>query len=426
MEPSLIERVAKLAAEEREAVPKLDSERLRRAFLEHAARRAQRRWMLWLAPAAVVVGIIVYVLRPAEPAQLAFEVEGARGQVGELLAAPKARALRLDFSDASRVSLSGASEARVLALDATGANLKLERGHAEVSVVHASETRWQVETGPFRTEVVGTRFAVDWDPALGRFALELFEGQVRVNGPGLRQDCVVSQGSSLSASLRTGTFEGPCGLGRKLEAEGSAASKPPSAVAPSTVAASAVAPSATLTAAPIETATVRWQALAAAGRHQAAWDEVMSQGLETARARASAQDLLMLADLARFTGHADTAVSLLLGLRSRFSASSEARQAAFLLGRVAADQQGAPGTAASWFSTYLSESPQGAFAHEALGRLLESQQRAGDQLAAHQSASTYLARYPAGPHAALAHRVLGAEPDPTRTRPAASTSQEAP
>ena len=146
MEPSLIERVAQLAAEEREAVPKLDIERLRRAFLEHAARRARRRSMFWLAPAAVVVGIIVYVFRPAEPAQLAFEVEGARGQVGELLAAPKARALRLDFSDASRVSLSGASEARVLSLDANGANLKLERGHAEVSVVHASHDPYRLSS----------------------------------------------------------------------------------------------------------------------------------------------------------------------------------------------------------------------------------------------------------------------------------------
>lgn len=424
MEPSLIERVTQIAAEEREALPKLDIEQLRRAFLKHAARRSRRRVLFWLAPAALLLGIFVYLPLPGDSAELAFEVEGEHGQVGELLAAPKTRALLLHFSDASVVSLSKASEARVLALDANGAKLELERGHAEVSVVHASETHWQIESGPFRTEVVGTRFAVEWDPGRGRFALELFEGSVRVHGPGLQRDCVVSQGNSLRASLAAGTFEGACNLGgRRLEAQSSPASKAPSAAAPSAGPPSAGPPSATVVDAPVEPPGDRWQALAAAGRHRAAWDEVLSHGLENVRARASARDLLMLADLARFTGHADTAVSLLVGLRSRFPASSEARQAAFLLGRVAADQQRAPGTAASWFSTYLSESPGGAFAPEALGRLFDSQRRAGDELAARQSARAYLDRYPAGAYAALARRVLGA---PHAGGPAASASQEAP
>lgn len=426
MEPSLIERVAQIAAEGREASPKLDIEQLRRAFLQHAARRSRRRVMVWLAPAALVALSLVYFLLAGDPAKLAFEIDGKHGQVGELLAAPKTRALMLDFSDASRVSLSKASEARVLALDANGAKLKLERGHAEVSVVHASKTHWQIETGPFRTEVVGTRFAVEWDPGLRRFVLELFEGSVRVNGPGLQRDCVLSQGNSLRASLERGTFEGACGLGgRRLQTESSPASNELPATAPS-----AVVPSASVATTSAEPPQVRWQALAAAGRHRAAWDEVTALGLENVRARANARELLMLADLARFAGHADTAVSLLLGLRSRFPASSEARQAAFLLGRVAADQQRAPGTAASWFSTYLSESPGGAFAPEALGRLLDSQSRAGDELAARRSARAYLERYPAGAYAALARRVLGArqagDRDPVGTQPASSALQEVP
>ena len=399
MDPALIERVAQLAREERGALPKLDIERLRHDFLRHARRRAQRRIVLWLAPvAALVMGLFVVVWR-SDPADLAFEVDGERGRVGELLVAPEARELRLDFSDTSVVSLARTSAASVVSLDRQGAELKLERGHAEVRVQHAPATRWQVQTGPFRTEVVGTRFAIEWDPTGGRFALELFEGSVRVNGPGLRKDCLVSRGDRLQASLTAGSIEGACGVGER-ESEAEAEAAPAASVPPAPID----------TTAAHEPVRVQWQALGAAGRHREAWDEVTAQGLENVRARAGAGDLMLLADLARFNGRADTAVSVLLTLRSRFGASSEARQAAFLIGRIAADQQGAPGTAARWFATYLSESPGGAFAAEALGRLLESRHQAGDEAGARESARAYRERYPTGPYAALAERVLASGP----------------
>jgi hypothetical protein len=74
---------------------------------------------------------------------------------------------------------------------------------------------------------------------------------------------------------------------------------------------------------------------------------------------------------------------------------------AFLLGKIAADQQGAPSQAVTWFETYLQEVPGGALAEEALGRLMQLQQRS-NPAAASALAKRYLARYPKGAYAGLA------------------------
>jgi hypothetical protein len=76
-----------------------------------------------------------------------------------------------------------------------------------------------------------------------------------------------------------------------------------------------------------------------------------------------------------------------------------------LLGKIAADQLGSPGEAATWFETYLQEEPGGALAEQALGRMLEIRKR--DPGAARATAERYLARYPNGAYAALARSIVG-------------------
>jgi TolA-binding protein len=135
-------------------------------------------------------------------------------------------------------------------------------------------------------------------------------------------------------------------------------------------------------------------------------------GFERVKQRASARDLMVLADLARYARKSSEATQALMELRRRFAGSAEAGRAAFLLGRIAADQQGAPLRGAEWFATYLAEHPDGSFASEALGRLLECQQRGGRIEAARKSAGEYLRRYPNGPYGALAQRALAASRGP--------------
>jgi len=74
---------------------------------------------------------------------------------------------------------------------------------------------------------------------------------------------------------------------------------------------------------------------------------------------------------------------------------------AFLLGRSASGAQ-----AVQWFSAYLKEQPSGALAREALGRLIEAYQAAGDRVSSRAAAERYLKSYPDGPHATLAREAL--------------------
>jgi hypothetical protein len=141
-----------------------------------------------------------------------------------------------------------------------------------------------------------------------------------------------------------------------------------------------------------------WRALASAGKHREAIEAVERTGFATEVARASAADLLVLADAARFAARPALAREALLSLRRRFGATG---RSAFLLGKIAADQLGAGGEAATWFETYLREEPGGPLAEQALGRLIELKRR-GDPAGARAAAERYLDRYPDGAYAPLA------------------------
>jgi hypothetical protein len=145
----------------------------------------------------------------------------------------------------------------------------------------------------------------------------------------------------------------------------------------------------------------KWQTLERAGRFADALREAERYGLDDIYAKGSAQDLLSLARAARFVGRRDVSSGALFGCRKRFPGTTEAAAAAYLLGRNAPPEQ-----AVKWFSAYLSEEPGGTWAREASGRLIEAHQANGDTRAARDAAKRYLARYPDGPHADFAKKVL--------------------
>jgi TolA-binding protein len=111
-----------------------------------------------------------------------------------------------------------------------------------------------------------------------------------------------------------------------------------------------------------------------------------------------------LADVARYAGDIARAKKAWLTLRTRFPADSRSGSAAFFLGRTAFDE-GAFADAEHWFGISLRESPSGALARDAAGRLIEACQRAGDVEAAQQAARRYLSEYPTGPYARLAESI---------------------
>ncbi len=398
MDPSLKRWVTEVASAERSALPELDFERQRERFLQHAERkRPRRRMKLWVALSAAAAVVLALTLRLSIPEpELRFDAGGKRGGAGDRLAAPPHAALPVDFSDGSQLTLSRAARARVIELDARGAHVLLEHGTLRANVTHAERTRWQFAAGPFHIDVVGTRFELGWEPSAGSFQLSLQEGSVRVKGPNVREGCVVSAGDAVHVSLDGGSARGAC-VAATTEAR-------PSDAEPLTSDGAAASPEA---AAPARKVVVPgWRELAARAEYAAAWAAVEERGFDTLTTSASAADLMTLADLARFARQPANAVSALTQIRERFAGTMEASHAAFLLGRVASDQLGAPERAAPWFTTYLNERPDGDFASEAMGRLLDCHERAGNASAARDTAARYLELYPDGAYAAMARHML--------------------
>jgi TolA-binding protein len=144
-----------------------------------------------------------------------------------------------------------------------------------------------------------------------------------------------------------------------------------------------------------------WRALEASGKYADAVKTAERHGLSNVYQGGTADDLLALSRASRFAGRTDVARDALMACRARFAGSAQAAMSAFLLGRSANGAQ-----AANWFSTYLKEQPGGALAREALGRIVEAYQAAGDRVSARAAAERYLNRYPDGPHATLAREAL--------------------
>ena len=370
MAPNLRSWGVRIARAQDQAPPSIDLERQRRRFVSLAkpeqtvsgdSAKRQKVHVVALAAAAfgaVAALSVLAVLRFWTARPLTFQVGDAHGKEGEWIAASSARELPIAFSDGSALVLAHEARARVADVSRDGAKIFVERGGVDVAIMHRDHSRWEVDAGPFKVYVVGTRFDVSWDPVGERFELALRNGRVRVEGPTISSTRTGSAGERLEIALGT-PGRGPASPAASASSRAVSVSAPP-------------APSC----------------------------EVMTL------ARTSASDLIAMADIARYSARPKQAVEALLHLRTTLPTDPGARRAAFLLGRIYFDQLRSYAEAARWFSTYLTESPNDSFVQEAAGRLIESEERSGAPVRARQAASAYLERYPEGPHATLARRVL--------------------
>lgn len=334
---------------------------------------------------------------------------GTPGAVGDWVAADERAPLDVRFSEGSLVALTPGARLRVLETNDNGAGLLLERGTLEARIAHASgDTSWVVRAGPFAVHVTGTRFALAWDATGEHLDLTMREGSVVVTGPLLPPGRSVVAGEHLSVSVREGkillgtaSVDDPTGRPGDTSASAPPASPTPGNAEPPSATPGASAPRPDGSGTPRDDSA--WQTLAARGKYRDAMDAAERAGFESEVARASSSELSSLADAARFGGRPARARDALIALRKRFGARGKS---AFLLGKIAADQLGSPGDAATWFETYLAEEPGGALAEQALGRLVDLK-RARDPSGARRLAERYLARYPNGGYAPLARSVVG-------------------
>ncbi|MGC4094922.1 MAG: tetratricopeptide repeat protein [Polyangiaceae bacterium] len=345
----------------------------------------------FFTPIALAVAAVVWLARP-----ISFAVVGAGANVrlGDLIEASSD--VPLQFSEGSRLLLARETRARVLSADSHGARVLLESGKADVSIEHrlGKRTRWQLEAGPFHVRVTGTRFQIAWDPEERAFRLATREGAVVVSSRCLTAPRRVGANQELALH---------CPPIASTPNEPSAAPALPTLPLPS---ASATLPTPARAAARSSFDPNGYREALAASR----WEEAMrlaeQAGYDEVLLKATSTDLVALANAARFSGRPERAVQTLTALRARFTGSPEAGTAAFTLGRIAFDQHSDYATAARWFGSYLAEQPSGPLMGDAFGRLMEAHQRQGDHAAARADAERYLERFPQGPYAQEARKIM--------------------
>jgi transmembrane sensor len=327
---------------------------------------------------------------------ISFQVgaAGTAGRLGDVVEATDGLPVALRFSEGSAVVLGAGGRARVLSAESAGARVLVESGAVDVAIVHRRPrgTRWSFEAGPFHVLVTGTKFRLDWNPKDQSLGLSTREGSVLVSGGCLAEAHAVRAGETVRWS---------CQALPAAPTPVSAANPPSAAPTP------AAAPG------------TRFALLSEPAARGDAWRELLANGhlAEGLRAAeradfgrvcrtAGESDLLALADAARLSGHTARAVQALAALRQRFPRSPDAATAAFSLGRIAFERRGAYPEAVRWFSVYLAELPQGPLMGDAVGRLMEARQRAGDRTGARADAARYLQRFPEGPYAPEARVML--------------------
>jgi transmembrane sensor len=369
-------------------------------FLEEVARRnaasvprrssrhISRRWvsLVFAAGLGASAAGLWFWMRP-----VTFQVGEARpGRLGDVIESLDGRPTPLHFSEGSSLLLHEGGRMRVLTLESNSARVLVEDGVLDVNIAHRTggKSRWDFEAGPYRVLVTGTRFQMTYFASDQSFGLATEEGQVIVSGGCQKTPTIVAAGERID--LACPAPEMPSWVRHPLEE-----SRPEGLSA---------GPN------PAETKTAQretvWRELLASGR--------LSEGLHAAERanfqkvcqRATAKELLALADAARLFGPQARAVTALRILRQRFPGSMEAATAAFTLGRIAFERRQAYSEAAQWFETYLREQPSGPLMGDSVGRLMEARLRSGDRVGARADAQQYLRRFPEGPYASEARGIL--------------------
>jgi len=374
------------------------------------------------ASAAGAVWMLLGLSRPSDPAAetaaLSYHVEGGTVVEGGYLRESGPEEIKLRFMEGTEVVLTPGTRARLRTVDGSGARIAIENGTTFFNVTHRPAAKWQVDVGPFLVTVKGTIFTVSWDAVSEHFDLKLDRGEVSVAGPISTGEIAVKAGQRLVVDLpkkETVITEEDDGGGLGAGGVPSAGSLGPSE------APAVERPESSTSRPPGRAASLGrprragdGQALSAQGWAEAVaagqWDRILTEadraGLRHTLAHASSDDLLALADAARYRRRTGLARSALLAERHRFPGSPSARDAAFLLGRLAESRQGEIGEAVKWYDAYLAGAPAGTYASEALGRKMMATKQLHGSSAANSLARDYLRRFPAGPYAGAAHALL--------------------
>ncbi len=364
-------------------------------------RPARLRFAVVAAGACMVSVLALVAVSLRAPSPITFAIRANEpGRVGDWVETRQAR-VDLSFSEGTRLSVAPNTKLAVERTTAQGAELRLARGRAVAAVNHRPGADWRVHAGPFMVRVTGTEFEVAWTPATDTFELMLRAGSVVVTGPTLAGQYAVRTGESLRVSLRGSPAEASQHAEeRAVDPSSTPPVSDPTERAPVEAKDQPTSPETAVAIRP-RGQEPGWREALQQGHRSDAIELIERSGASGVFASASPSELYAISDAARLERRPGLATQALLALRSRHGARG---QTAYLLGKIAADQLRSRTEAAQWFETYLRESPKGALAEQALGRLIELQ---SGSPSGQKAALRYLERYPNGAYAALARRVAG-------------------
>jgi hypothetical protein len=384
--------------------------RVRARVERHRASRG-RRGAVWglvaVAAAVLVVASWRVVALRRQPLALAYRVEGAEVLREGYVRARPGEHPRVSFSEGSVVALADDTRMRVVAVDERGGHLAVEEGEVRADIVHRAGARWTFEAGPYSVDVRGTSFSLDWRGADGRFDLRLLTGLVDIHTPWSPAPYVLHGGQRLTVrsvdhEVTIRDLDDPSAPAERLDSPTDSFAKG----APEASAAVPVPPKVASgnPSAPPKQHGASWSERMASGDLQSIVDDAVEHGVGATVAERTSEELAVLEAAARYQKRPDVARRALLAQRSRFGGTPRAKEAAFLLGRMAESADGA--AALGWYARYLAEAPDGAFAAEAMGRDMIVTNRVFGVDRARPLAETYVKRWPTGAHSQLARSIL--------------------
>ncbi len=384
---------------------------LERAAAVRAARGISRPAWRWALAGSTIAVALATALWWSKPSALGYDVIGATAE-GAYVSAPSDRSVAVHFSDETQVVVEPRSQLRVESTDPRGARILLERGSTDVHVIHRDRARWSFAAGPFEVHVTGTRFDLNWDPSTQLLDLHLREGSVDIETPFGTAPISLRGGQDFHADMRARSMTTTEHASTTASAAASSGASPPEPLpaAPDATAASTAPapPSAEIPTQSVSGAGTRpWSKLVAAGDFAEVLREAEQRGTGACAKTCNAADLGALADAARYSGKHALASQSLLALRSRFTQSPSARNAAFLLGRLS-EQQGNASDARAWYVRYLNETPAGTYAAEALAGKMRTTASLEGNAAATPLAREYLQKYPNGVYTQAARSIADA------------------
>jgi hypothetical protein len=329
--------------------------------------KPRRRWVPAIAFALAALAILVLVFRPRPLDPSAID--------GAALETDEGESQTLVLADGTRLVMGSATRLLLVRVSGRDVRLQVERGHLDLQVTHVEGRKFTVGAGQAAdVEVVGTKFHVDVRTA-NDVEVGVTEGRVRIE----RRD--------------DPTHPRFLGAGETW----AATSKPPVAASP--LDASAPSPDAGRPHDPAPRAHLppRFVEAYRDGRYLDAYDMVASD-FEARCLVATADELFLLAEAARLSGHPSQAATAFDALRKGHRTDKRASLAALELGRLRLDELDDPSAAREALDDAILLDPNGNFREDAEARRVQALDAEGRRAECIEARERYLSSFPDGLH----------------------------